>query len=766
MAYTSTHWGVYEAKNTGGTVELTPAPWDRDPSPLSRSLTSGRDAPARIRRPAIRAGFLKSGAASREGRGREPFVEVPWDEAFDITAHHIARVREQYGNESFYGGSYGWSSAGRFHHAQSQFNRFFRLTGGYVDSVDSYSLAAARVILPHVVAPWGELSQGHTDWNNLAEHTDLFIAFGGLPAKNTQVNPGGASDHVVREALRRMAAGKTQFVNVSPSRSDLTDAEGCEWLPIRPGSDTALMLALAYVLIAEDLHDQAFIESHSVGFEHLRDYLFGAADNQHKTPAWAAPLCDIPADTITALARRMAKGRTMINVAWSLQRAENGELPYWMAVNLAVLLGQIGLPGGGFGVGYACMQSVGSGRFPFSGPRLPQGTNPVTTFIPVARVSDMLLNPGGSFTYDGGSFTYPDIKLVYWCGGNIFHHHQDLNKLIEAWRRPEVTIINESFWTPHAKFSDIVLPATTTLERNDIGSASLDRFMVAMKRVADPVGEARDDYDIFSGIAERLGFAEQLREGRTAEQWLEVLYEECRPRAEVFGITLPPFEQFWEEGLFDLPAPEQDTIMLESFRKDPEDFALNTPSGLIEMTSTKIAGFHLPDFPGTPEWREPREWLGAPRAQTYPLHLLSNQPSTRLHSQYDHGVVSRESKINGREPLTMNIADASARGLAHGDVVRVFNDRGAFLAGLVVSDAIRPGVVQIATGAWYDPLVAGEIGTLDKHGNPNAVTQDVGASSLSQGCAAQSALVQVERFNGELPPITAFQPPQFVAKEP
>jgi biotin/methionine sulfoxide reductase len=408
------------------------------------------------------------------------------------------------------------------------------------------------------------------------------------------------------------------------------------------------------------------------------------------------------------------------------------------------------------------MNSVGAGRYPFSGPRLPQGINPIDSFIPVARVADMLLNPGLPFEYNGRSYRYPDIRLVYWAGGNIFHHHQDINKLIGAWRKPEVTIVHDAFWTAHAKFSDIVLPATTTLERNDIGSASLDRFMIAMSKAVEPFGEARDDYAIFDGIAQRLGLADAFTEGRSPDEWLRLIYEESRPRAEAFGIELPDFDAFWRDGFVDLPRPRTDSLMLDLFRRDPEQHPLKTPSGRIEITSRTIAGFQGDGIPAHPAWHPPREWLGAGIADRYPLHLLSNQPRTRLHSQFDHGTVSRESKIQGREPLTMNPVDAAARGLAPGDIVRVYNDRGAFLAGLAISDSIRSDVVTIATGAWYDPVHRGTIGSLDKHGNPNLVTQDVGASRLSQGCAAQSVLVQVERHDGPLPPITAFDPPPFV----
>jgi biotin/methionine sulfoxide reductase len=155
------------------------------------------------------------------------------------------------------------------------------------------------------------------------------------------------------------------------------------------------------------------------------------------------------------------------------------------------------------------------------------------------------------------------------------------------------------------------------------------------------------------------------------------------------------------------------------------------------------------------------EWLGGELAGRYPLHLVSHQPATRLHSQYDHGSVSRASKIQGRETLTLHPEDAAARGIRAGDVVRVFNDRGACLAGARVSDGVRQGVVVLPTGAWYDPLVPGEIGALEKHGNPNVLTLDKGTSRLTQGCSAHTALVEVELFVGEPPTVSAFDPPRF-----
>ena len=760
MSLTSLHWGVYRPQVVNGKLQaLQPAEWDKDPSPIGDSVAAAITSPTRVMRPAVRRSFLEQAGGQSEWRGelrgQEPFVEVSWEVALDLVARELKRVRQAHGNQAIFGGSYGWGSACRFHHAQSQLHRFLNCIGGYVSSTDSYSLGAGRVLMPHIVGSMDWLLAAHTSWKNLAEHCELFVAFGGLPAKNAQTSPGGATDHLLTDALQQMSDAGVQFVNVSPLREDLAGPAQIQWLPVRPGSDTALMMALSYVLITENLHNESFVQRYTVGYERFRDYLLGHTDAQPKSPDWAAALTDIPAQQIVELARRMASKRTMINVAYSLQRSVHGEQPFWMTVTLAALLGQIGLPGAGFGLGYGCMNNTGSGRKAFSGPRFSQGSNPVKAFIPVARVTDMLLNPGTPFDYNGQRHTYPDIKLVYWAGGNIFHHHQDLNRLLEAWQRPQTIIVHEQFWTAQAKYADIVLPATTALERNDIGSSASDRFMIAMQQAIEPVGESRDDYAIFSGVAERMGVAETFTEGRDAQAWLRFIYDDSRQRAESFGIALPAFDQFWRDGLLEIDFPEADNVLLKAVPDDPDTHPLPTPSGRIEIFSERIAGFGYADCPGHPVW------LDKP-APAFALHLLSNQPRTRLHSQYDHGSYSRSSKIREREPLTMNPKDAQARGIVGGDVIKVFNERGAFLAGVIVSNGIRPGVVQIATGAWFDPLVRGERGSLEKHGNPNVITRDVGASSLSQGCSAQTASVDIVKWDQPLPSVTAFEPPPMV----
>ena len=761
--YTATHWGIHEVEGREGMPpRLHPYRRDPNPNPIGLDALDPSVGRLRVLRPAIRQGWLEGGPGSgKAGRGEEPFVEVDWPTATGLVAAEIGRVRHAYGNGAIFGGSYGWSSAGRFHHAQSQVHRFLNVAGGYVRSVDSYSLGAGRALMPHIVAPMDQLNASHTSWEKLEGHTDLFVAFGGIPLKNTRVSSGGAGDHRVRDSLRRMAASGTRFVNVSPVGDNIETGGPVEWIPIRPNTDTAMMLALAHAVLRDNRFDRGFLDRCCTGFDRFVPYLTGAEDGVPKDPAWAAAITGVPAGRIAALALEMLGARTLVNCAYALQRAAHGEQPFWTTVTLAAMLGQIGLPGGGFGLGYGSMNTQGTAHAQFGGPTLPQGCNAVSDFIPVARIADMLLHPGAPFTYAGETRTYPDIRLVYWAGGNPFHHHQDLNRLRRAWRRPDTIVAHEQFWTPAARHADIVLPATTALERNDIGFATREGHMVAMRKAMDPPAEARDDHAILAGIADALGIGTSFTEELDEQAWLRRLYGESAVRAAAAGIELPDFDTFWQEGILDLTAHRRPTVMLADFRRDPERHRLATPSGQIEIFSERIAGFGLPDCPGHPVWREPFEWLGGEDARRHPLHLLSDQPVRRLHSQLDHSPYSRAGKVAGREPVFLNPGDAAARGITAGSVVELFNDRGRCLAGAILSDAIMPGVVRLATGAWFDPWRGG-----DQHGNPNVLTLDRGASGFSQGCAAQTCLVQARALRGEPPEVRAFELPEFVQPSP
>ncbi len=703
----------------------------------------------------VRRGWLERGPGPDPGRGRDEFVSVSWEEALDRLGAELARVRDLRGPGAVFGGSYGWSSAGRFHHAQSQVHRFLNTAlGGYVRSVNTYSSGASSVLVPHIIGDYEDLTKRNVTWEQVVEHSEIVVAFGGMSSKNSMVAGGNVSRHIERGAMARASARGCDFVLVSPLRSDLPEEAGADWIASIPGTDAALMLALVHTLIIEGLHDLAFLERYTVGWPVFERYVLGEVDGQPKDAVWAAPLTGVSAQTIVGLARRLHGKRALIVVSHSMQRARFGEQPVWLGAVLAAALGQIGSPGGGFGYALGAIAYYGRRNNAVPMPTLPQGRNGVGDFIPVARVSDMLLHPGAEYRYNGETRTYPDIRLVYWAGGNPFHHHQDLNRLREAFARLDTLVVHELGWTATARHADFVLPCTMTLERDDIGGSSNDPLLVPMRPVAKPFGEARDDYAIFADLAERLGRREAFTEGRSVRAWLEHLYEPTRVALAQKGFPAPDFETFWSSDGFDLPQQADDGGLLRAFREDPVKARLRTPSGRIEVFSSTIASFREATCPGHPTWLGPATQPSA----AAPLLLVANQPSTRLHSQLDFGGHSVGAKHRGREVARMHPADAAARGIADGDIVRLFNARGACLAGVSLTDDIRQGVVQLPTGAWYDPEDPKEDKPLCVHGNPNVLTEDKGTSNLTQGCSGQLTAVEVERFTGNLPPIRAFDP--------
>jgi len=763
LSLTSCHWGTYRVETENGVVkELHGFEEDDDVSPIGSGIVDVLDAPSRIRAPMVRKSWLESGPGSNNHlRGAEPFVEVTWEKAESLLAEELSRVKNQHGNQAIFGGTYGWSSAGRFHHAQSQLHRFLKCIGGYTRSVGTYSFAAAEVMVPHVLGDFWALLLETTSWRSVIDHGELLVAFGGMPWKNGQINAGGVGRHVQREHMIEARDAGIEFVNVGPLRTDIDDSLNAQWLAIRPGTDKALLIAIAKTLLDEGRADTEFLEQYTVGIDEFGKYLDGVDDGIAKDADWASVICAIPADQIRELARRMAAHRTMISVSWSLTRQHHGEHAFWAAITVAAMLGQIGLPGGGIAFGYSTTNGIGGHNTKLPGASLPQGQNAVSSFIPVARISDMLLHPGAAFDFNGSRYEYPDIHLVYWAGGNPFHHHQDLNKMLRAWQKPDTIVVNEWCWNSMAKHSDIVLPCTTTLERNDIAISPRDPYVVDMQKAIEPVASSRNDYDIFTGIAREMGVEAAFTEGRSEAEWIESIYAATVERAKAKGLELPNYSEFKKSGWFKLDPPAEPVVMLRAFRDDPVANPLSTPSGKIEIYSAVVAGFEYDDCPGHVTWMEPLEWLGGDTTG-FPLHLISNQPKTKLHSQLDHGSQCRAAKINQREPIMLHPQDAKDRNLVNGDIVRVFNQRGTCLGAVVIDDQVMPGVVQMSTGAWYDPEQPGKPGSLCKHGNPNVLTPDIGTSRLAQGPIAHTCLVEVERYADSLPRVTAFDPPEIL----
>jgi biotin/methionine sulfoxide reductase len=735
---TSSHWGAFEVTTDGKTIQsVGPFQHDSTPSDIIQALPKAVHHATRVARPAIRKSWLKQQGTQRQETDRESFVDLPWDEALDIAAQEISRVTQKHGNEAIFGGSYGWASAGRFHHAQGQLKRFLNCAGGFVSSTGSYSAGTSYVMIPHLFGvdhhefTWS----WQNSWAEIIQHTETLVAFGGINPKNAQVNAGGIGDHQTSSRLSKLIAKGARVFTVSPQATD--GPKDGTWISVVPGTDVALMFGLAYVLETENLIDRDFIQRCTSGYDALRQYILGTADEPAKTPTWAEKHSGVAAQTIVELARRIASSRTLITVAWSLQRAQHGEQTYWMATALAAMLGQIGLPGGGIGFGYGAVSGIGTDTSLLPGPVFPQGNNPIETSIPVARIADMLLHPDTHYEFNGQTPTYPDIRLIYWAGGNPFHHHQDLQRLEKAWSKPETIIVNEPWWTATAQRADIVFPATTPYEREDIGYDKADPYLFHMPALIEPVGQARSDHSIFRDLPVRLGLLDQFTLGRSEKEWIELIYEEFRQNARKENIDVPSLDELRSKNWVKLDVQGQrQTSGFARFRVAPEKYPLNTPSGRIEIFSETIAGFGYENMPGHAVWTAPDDLDSA----RYPFNLVSPQPGDKLHSQFESALA--EEKDARPMPVVIHPQTALKRGILDGEQIEIFNPRGVCLARAQFSMYIHPKVLSLSTGAWLDLDADGR----DQHGNPNVLTRDIGSSPLGQGSTAHTTQVNIRKL--------------------
>lgn len=737
-----THWGAFTCLvENGRLVGTEPFKGDPDPSPIIPSVTEWTKTDRRILQPMVREGWQPGGAAGNRTRnGNDRFIPVSWEKALSLVAGEIGRVSRDHGNASIFAGSYGWTSCGRFHHAATLLKRMLNLVGGYTGHVDTYSIAAGPVILRHVLGNADACSGRATTMDTLPGNTETLVVFGALTPRTAQSEAGGLATHLLPEMLRKLRDAEVRIVHVSPCKDDLPDWMEADWWPIRPNTDAALMLGLAGEILRDGRHDQDFLERHTSGAGQFLDYLSGKTDGVEKNAEWAEAITGIPAAQIRNLSGTLTATRSFLTLSWALQRAHHGEHVYWSALGLAALIGQIGLTGAGVAYGFGSLNGVGGPFGEGVSPGMSQGPKPIDSFIPVARISDLLLSPGAPFTYQGETHSYPDIRLVYWAGGNPYHHHQDLNRLQEAWQRPETIIVQDPMMTATARRADIILPATTSLERNDIAGSRRSEHYVAMHKVIEPMGEARSDYEIFSALARHLGVEAGFTEGRDEMGWIRHLYQQSADYIRTATDTrMPDFDDFWEQGWVQVPMTRDNTY-LSAFRDDPAANPLRTESGKIVLGSKKLAQLDLPGFPSHPAWQEPAEWLGMAQADDM-LHLISSQPPGRLHSQLETGPSSLEQKRKGREQVRMHPADARARQIGEGDTVRLWNARGQSIATAHLTETLRQGVLVLPVGAWLtrDP----ESG-LDLSGNPNVLTLDIPTSAFGQGPSAQTCMVNVE----------------------
>ena len=307
MKFTAAHWGTYKvSKDEGGKFKLLPFSQDKDPSDIGKGIESAVQHSSRIRKPAVRKGWLQSKNKQQNAkRGEDEFVEVSWETAFELVGEEIKRVVSIYGNESIYAGSYGWASAGRFHHAQSHLRRFLNLIGGYTYSKNTYSYAAAEVIIPHVLGNFYNFLFDTTTWGSISDNTSLFLAFGGVPLKNGQINQGGVGSHNQRDYLKKASSKGVKFINVSPLKSDLETVNNVEWVSIKPNTDVALILALCYEIDKSGATDRKFIDKYTVGFQRFMKYLDGDIDGVIKNADWASQITGLSTEAIFDLIKQI-----------------------------------------------------------------------------------------------------------------------------------------------------------------------------------------------------------------------------------------------------------------------------------------------------------------------------------------------------------------------------------------------------------------------------------------------------------------------------
>ncbi|AHJ00012.1 trimethylamine-N-oxide reductase TorA [Vibrio parahaemolyticus] len=778
---TGSHWGAFRAHIYAGKVqEIKPLELDKNPTEMLNGIKGIIYSPSRVRYPMVRLDWLKKHKYSADTRGNNRFIRVTWDEALDLFYRELERVQKEYGPWALHAGQTGWNQTGSFNNCTAHMQRAVGMHGNFITKVGDYSTGAGQTIMPYVLGSTEVYAQG-TSWSEILENSDNIILWANDPVKNLQVGwncETHESFKYLAELKEKVAKGEINVLSVDPVKNKTQRYLENDHLYINPMTDVAFMLAVAHVLYNENLYDKKFIDTYCLGFEEFIQYVQGKTkDKVEKTPEWAAAICGVKADKIREFARMLVSGRTQILMGWCIQRQEHGEQPYWAAAVVAAMVGQIGLPGGGISYGHH-YSSIGVPSTGFAGPggfprNLDQGMKPkwdnndfngYSRTIPVARWIDCLLEPGKEINYNGGKVKLPDFKMMVISGCNPWHHHQDRNRMKKAFRKLQTVVTIEFAWTATCRFSDIVLPACTQWERNDIdvyGSYS-NKGLIAMHRLVDPLFQSKPDFQIMSELTQRFGRREEYTRGMSEMEWIESLYNDCK-KANEGKFEMPEFHEFWEKSVLDF-GEGKPWVRHADFRKDPELNPLGTPSGFIEITSRKIGRYGYEHCQEHPMWFEKSERShGGPGSDKYPFWLQSCHPDKRLHSQMCESEEFRATyAVQGREPVYINPIDAKAKGIKDGDLVRVFNGRGQLLAGAVLTDSYPRGVIRIEEGAWYGPLNEKE-GAICTYGDPNTLTQDIGSSELAQATSANTCIVDFEKFTGKVPPVTSFGGPIEVA---
>ena len=677
-------------------------------------------------------------------RGEGKFERISWDEAYDIVASKMKEIKENYGNSSilFIPGA---GNQGMLHGVTpvglmlNQFGGYTRMWG-----IPSYEGA-----LFASMATYGTMMTGNSREDLL--NSKLIIMWGWNPA-NTVWDPGTPL------MLAKAREKGIKIVVIDPIFTDSAAVLAEQWIPIRPGTDTAMLNAMAYVIITENLHDQTFIEKYTVGFDKYKAYLMGDDDSTPKTPQWAEEITKVSAEIIINLAREYASNKPAALMAgWGPARTARGEL-YSRAANLlCVITGNIGVEGGyasGFMRAYYSRETVSAGRKKKTGPlskedqkemtkkktprgnpvdwgapprkdslyKLRGGTNPASTRIHFNEYYDAILQ--------GRKGGYPaDLKMAYIAAENRLNQYCNVNKGIKALKSLEFIVVHEQFMTPTAKFADILFPVNTFMERNDIAVPWLGSpYYIYLNKAVDSLYESKSDLEICKELALKLGVDAGLL-NLSEDQILRIF---TSPRKDIKS-----YDQMKKDGFYKVKV-NQPYIAFKEQIEDPENNPFPTLSGKIEIYSEHIAELNVPNMPPIPKYLSHEEHYDTPKAKQYPLQLLTPHNKRRTHSS-----LSMVPWLEEVEPhaVWINPVDAKSRNINTGDLIDVFNDRGRIRIPANMTERIMPGVVVVYQGAWYNPDKEG----VDLGGCGNVLTKD----SHSPGGAfpMNSALVQVELFS-------------------
>ena len=678
-------------------------------------------APDRLRYPLKRVGE----------RGEGKFERVSWDEALETTAKEMKRVNQKYGPLSTIlmtsGGDTCWLNSGDLT------ARILIRMGGFTATWGFQSHGAA------VYAMVGTFGTPFT--NNSPDdllHSRLIIMWGWNPAISIY-------DNNTSWYLMQAKEKGIRIISVDPRYTPSTAIFAQQWIPIRPGTDAAMLMSMVYVMITENLYDKEFINKYTIGFDQFKDYILGKEDYIPKTPAWAGAVTGVSATIIRNLAIEYAttKPAALID-GMAPGRTAFGEQFHRSAYALTTMTANIGIHGGN--AGHMTRTSPG-GSYNWArlglnaGARMKGGNNPVdatasprkftlpayenfwkgwTSSNRVNRyhVSDAILK--------GKAGGYPaDYKMIYIVNANFMTQYPNTNKVIQALKKLEFVVVQEQFMTPTARYADIVLPTNTFLERNDITVGGATPFYGYMNKVIDSLYESKSHFEIAVELAKRLGISDYT--DKTEEEWLKEIVQGAG--------DIPDYDQFKKDGIHKIKMSEPRVSFVNQI-KDPENHPFSTPSGKIEIYSQQLAEMNNPVLPPIPKYIETWESRNDPLAKKYPLQLITTHMKRRAHSQFETIPWLRELET---QAVWMNRVDAEVRGIKDGDEVRVFNDRGEMIIPARVVERIMPGVVDIPQGAWYQPDENG----VDRGGCCNVLTRD--EISPGEAMASNTCLVQVEK---------------------